>query len=485
MKGTDTKDWMRAFAAGFLATGLLLLAGGAAPPASGQEYGAEIGFGDTALYELGGAVPIRSFQGFSGRAVEARLRFGWSGDLQCGNFDIATSIGDQLGNAESAARQMMSNIIGAAQGVVASLPGLVLQRLNPSLYDMLTGMMAEAGIGFRMARANCERTVEAMRDRTAAGGWRSLADGEFWKRQLGAGGEPTEAARAAGANAGGDAGATWIGGAPAGGVGQEPIRPVTDTAKAGFAGLQGADSSAVAGGGVLACTDPDERLCAVFGDSDAAAEFVKSVVGDVAVTTCSESASGCVPVAAEPGEGLRRAVMDEVEGLYGTPDTGPGPLLDAVTGARDIDAALLAELRGAGGHGVDPAVLRAIREEPSPSRRRALAGRLAADIALERTLEKAFVARRLLRAGLRDPAVAQNEPAQAAVGEALDELNREIDELEQEMRFAESRARNLPLAILGRSAGRAGPGAAPFTLPQAQPTRGAVGADAAREADDD
>ena len=476
------KDWMRSFAAGF-AGAVLLLAGGASPPASGQEYGAAIGHGDTAVYELGGAVPIRAFQGFAGRTVEARLRFGWTGDLQCGSFDIASSITDQLGSAESAARQMMGNIVDSAQGVVASLPGLVLQRLNPSLYDMLTGMMAEAGIGFRMARANCERTVAAMRDRTAAGGWRALAEGEFWKRQLGAGAEPTIAAKAAAANAGGDAGVTWIGGVAAGGVGQEPLRPVTDTAKAGFAALQGRDAATVAGGAVLACTDPAERLCAVFADSDAAAAFVRSVVGDVAVTTCSESASGCVPVAAEAGEGLRAAMVAEVEALYGDGAT-PGPLLAAVMGDAALAPPVLDAMRGAGGHGVDPTVLAAIREDPSPSRRRAFAGRFAAEIALERTLEKAFVARRLLRAGLRDPAVAQNGPAKAAVRDALDELNREIDELEQEARFAELRARNLPLSVLGRSAARAAAGVPSFTLPQAEPTRGALGvdADAEREA---
>ena len=473
------KDGMRAFAAGFGATAMLMLAG-AAWVATGQEYGASIGHGDAAVYELGGAVPIKSFQGFSGRAIEARLRFGWTGDLQCGNFDIAASITDQLGSAESAARQMMGNIVRSAQGVVASLPGLVLQRLNPSLYDMLTGMMAEAGIDFRMARANCERTVTAMRDRTAVGGWRSLADGEFWKRQLGADAEPTAAARAAATNAGGDAGITWIGGVAAGGAGQAPIRPVTDTARAGFAGLQGQDAATVAGGAVLDCTDPAERLCAVFADSDAAADFVRSVVGDVAVTTCSESASGCVPVAAVPGEGLRPALVAEVELLYGDGVTA-GPVLGAVMGEADLTPAVLEAMRGAGGHGVDPTVLAAIREDPIPSRRRALAGRLAAEIALERTLERAFVARRLLRAGLRDPAVAQNEPARAAVRDALDELNREIDELEQEMRFAESRARNLPLSVLGRSTGRTAVGVPSFTLPQAEPTRGALGADADAE----
>ena len=473
------KEWMRSFAAGFAGTALLL-AGGASPPAAGQEYGASIGHGDAAVYELGGAVPIKAFQGFSGRTVEARLRFGWTGDVQCGNFDIASSITDQLGSAESAARQMMGNIVDSAQGVVASLPGLVLQRLNPSLYDMLTGMMAEAGIDFRMARAHCERTVAAMRDRTAAGGWRTLADGEFWKRQLGAEAEPTAAAKAAAANAGGDAGATWIGGTKAGGAGQEPIRPVTDAAKAGYAALQGQASATVAGGAVLACADPAERLCAVFADSDAAAEFVRSVLGDVAVTTCSESASGCVPVAAEAGEGLRPALVADIEALYGDGAT-PGPVLAAVMGDSDLAPATLEAMRGAGGHGVDPTVLAAIREDPSPSRRRAFAGRLAAEIALERTMERAFVVRRLLRAGLRDPAVAQNEPAKGAVREALDELNREIDELEQEMRFAESRARNLPLAALGRSAGRAAAGVPSFTLPQAEPVRGAVGADADAE----
>ena len=73
-------------------------------------------------------------------------------------------------------------------------------------------------------------------------------------------------------------------------------------------------------------------------------------------------------------------------------------------------------------------------------------------------MEKTFVARRLLRAGLRDPAVAKNELAKAAVRKALDELNRELDELEQEMRFAESRARNLPFSVLGRTAGRTASG---------------------------
>ncbi len=98
-------------------------------------------------------------------------------------------------------------------------------------------------------------------------------------------------------------------------------------------------------------------------------------------------------------------------------------------------------------------------------------------------MEKTFVARRLLRAGLRDPAVAKNELAKAAVRKALDELNRELDELEQEMRFAESRARNLPFSVLGRTAGRTASGVSSLTLPQAEPTRDAVVADAEREAD--
>ncbi len=473
---------LRTFCGAFAGTLLLGLAS-SAPPAAAQRYGAEVAVGDAALYEVGGAVPIRSIGGFSGRAVDLSVSYGWRGDFQCGNFDLSASVGDQLGNAQSAARQMMGNLITSAQGVVASLPGLVLQRLNPSLYDMLTGMMAEAGVNFRLARANCERTVDAMRDRTAAGGWRAVADGEFWKRQIGAGGrEATAVEKDVGAGAGGDAGVTWgPNGEKAGGLGQEPVRQIGDTVRTGLATVTGATPPPPGGTSPDYCAGAaaEFRVCAVFASLDDAEAFARKVVGEIEIQTCREDA-GCVPVASLPGEGLREAMMDEIEALYGSEADGPGPLLEVALGAAPT-AALLAGMRGAGGVGVDPAVLAAIAEEPSVSRRRALAGRLAAEIAMERTMEKAFFLRRALRAGMRAPAVASNELARATVLEAIVELNEEIAELTQEMAFAERRARGVPLAVLGRRAARVAGPAGEYGMEAHLPTAGALGADAAAE----
>ena len=461
--------------------GTLLL--GLASSTSAQRYGAEVGFGDSSLYEVGGAVPIRSFGGFSGRPAEVGVEFGWAGDFQCGNFDISTSIGEQLSDAESATRQMMDNVISSAQGTVASLPGLALQRLNPSLYDMLTGMMAEAGVNFRLARANCERTVQAMRDRTAVGGWRSLADGQFWKEQIGATGEEaTDVDARVGAGAGGDAGVSWgPNGEKAGGVGQEPIRQLQDSVAQGLATVTGATPPLPGGASADYCTgDAAEfRVCQVFPTLADARDFQRKVVGEVAIQTCREDA-GCTPVTAQPGEGLREAMRDEIDALYGTEDTGAGPLLRIANGAA-INAATLADLRGAGGVGVDPFVLHAIQGDASPSRRRALAGRLAAEIAMERTLERAFLLRRSLRAGLRAPNVAANELAQETVREAIAELNEEIAEMQQEMLFAERRARGVPVAMLGRARVRTGAPVAEFDMADHLPTAGAVGADAEAE----
>ncbi len=472
---------VRAFCGAFVATLVLGLAS-SAPPAAAQRYGAEIAVGDAALYEVGGAVPIRSIGGFSGRPLDLSVSYGWTGDFQCGNFDLSASIGDQLGDAQSAARRMMGDLVTSAQGVVASLPGLVLQRLNPSLYDMLTGMMAEAGVNFRLARANCERTVEAMRNRTAVGGWRAVADGEFWKRQIAGGREATEVEKDVGGGDGGDAGVTWgPNGEKAGGLGQEPVRQIGDTVKTGLATVTGATPPPPGGTSPDYCAGAaaDFRVCEVFASLDEAEAFARKVVGEIEIRTCREDA-GCVPVASLPGEGLREAMMDEIEALYGDEVAGEGPLLEVALGAPPT-AALLAEMRGAGGVGVDPAVLAAIAEEPGASRRRALAGRLAAEIAMERTMEKAFFLRRALRAGLRAPAVASNAMARATVLEAVAELNEEIAELGQEMAFAERRARGVPLSVLGRRAARVAGPAGEYGVRAHLPTAGALGADAEAE----
>ena len=96
-----------------------------------------IAIDDDFLYELGGALPIG--RSATNRPNTARIGAGlaWNTDLMCGNFDIRTSVSNQLNGISGAFQNMMGNIIQSATGAVASLPALAIQKLNPALYDLL------------------------------------------------------------------------------------------------------------------------------------------------------------------------------------------------------------------------------------------------------------------------------------------------------------------------------------------------------------
>ncbi len=63
---------------------------------------------------------------------------GWNSDLMCGNFDINTTVKNQLNGITSGFKNMMGNVISSATGAVASQPAMIIQRANLGLYELLT-----------------------------------------------------------------------------------------------------------------------------------------------------------------------------------------------------------------------------------------------------------------------------------------------------------------------------------------------------------
>ena len=92
---------------------------------------------DKVFYQIGGgagymAPPSR------GNIQAAEFGIGWRANLTCGNFDIKTSIKNQLNGLTEGFKELYSNVIESATGAVASLPAMIIQRANPQLYDILT-----------------------------------------------------------------------------------------------------------------------------------------------------------------------------------------------------------------------------------------------------------------------------------------------------------------------------------------------------------
>ena len=409
------------------AAALAMVATAAAPSAGADEE---------FLYRLGGAEPI----GLGPSARSSTLRLGvsaeWNSNLTCGTFDVAHSIRQQLNGISGAFQDVMGNVVQTAQGVVASLPALVIQRLNPGLYDLLQNGVLEAGQEFRVAKLRCDEIADDMGETLAHEGWSGIARADYWRRQVDVGGrDVVEVVEEADGAAGGDGGVPWIGGTSAGGAGQEPIEAVGDVSKAGYNLLLGRavdDDSAV---GPAACGESD--ICRTWDDPDRMAEWMRRVVGEVEVRTCD----GCRRVAAQAGLGLASVYRREKSELANV--LRPLAQTDAVPGQAVLDG-----LTGGGGFRVTRRVIEAIREEPRPAD---VADRLAGELAVGRVMEQAAMARRALLAGMREPNVANNEAALAQSERALVELDREIRQMEVELRVKALVAGNSSVAVLQRA----------------------------------
>ena len=390
---------------------------------------------DELIYRLGGGEPLSL--GPSARASTLRLGVGaqWNANLACGSFDVATSIRNQLNGISGAFQEVMGNVIQTAQGVVASLPALAIQRLNPGLYDLLQNGVLEAGQEFRVAKLQCDEIVDDMGDRLAHEGFSAVAKADYWRRQIELGGRDVVQVAEEADTSGADDGIAWVGGAPAGGDGQEPIEAVGDVAAAGYNLLLGrpaADTSAVGPG---ACGDSD--ICKVWDDPGELAEWVRRAVGEIEVRTCE----GCRKVASEAGLGLASLYRRERSAIANL--LRPLAQTDAVP-----SEAVLAGLSGGGGFQVTRRLLEAIREEPRPVD---VADRLAGELAVGRVLEQAAMARRAMLAGMREPHVAGNEAGLEEARRALDELDREIRQMELELRVKAVIASNSSVAVLRRA----------------------------------
>ncbi|MCK0307485.1 integrating conjugative element protein, partial [Salmonella enterica] len=90
------------------------------------------------------------------------LDVGWSSDLMCGNFDLKTTIGNQLNGVTDGFKNLMGDVIQGATGAVASLPAMLIQRATPGLYDMLTNGVLQANVSFDKAQLNCQNMAKKM-----------------------------------------------------------------------------------------------------------------------------------------------------------------------------------------------------------------------------------------------------------------------------------------------------------------------------------
>ena len=391
--------------------------------------------GDDVLYSIGGGRAVS--MGGSASMDSISVGAGWDTNLICGDMSLDTTLRNQLNGATGGFRSIMSNIIQNATSAVASLPALIIQRADMSLYNLLTNGILQARLDFDRSKSTCRAVAERMAD-VAGGqlGWGELAEGMALSNTVKnhdavAAVEQAEQHR-------GNSGVPWVGGNAAGGKRQPSIKVVSDVTRAGFNLLNGRE---VGNRSPIPKNSCGNRLsCQTWSSPQEAEAWATRVLGEREHQTCDH----CTKTQTKPVAGLTPLIQEEYDAklqvlealLKGSKPTSAENLMEASSQSLPIT-------RG---------VIEALRDEPDQD---LLARRLASEVALSSVLEKALLLQRTLMTGRKEPNVAANQLAQQAIADESEALTQEINSLKTELELRRTLAGNSPMMLIQRQNSRA------------------------------
>ncbi|HAO0314877.1 TPA: integrating conjugative element protein [Escherichia coli] len=402
---------------------------------------------DKLFYTLGGGSVI-SQPATRSNMKKLGVDIGWSSNLMCGNFDLKTTVSNQLNGVTDGFKNLMGDVIQGATGAVASLPAMVIQRANPGLYDTLTNGVLQANVAFDKAQLNCQNMAKRMMEFSDNSKWTQAAVMEEYKSLVNSGEADAVSADNKAQKMTGKKGSTWIGGQSRGGAGQPAIRPTHDLAAAGFNMMNNLPVTSTSTISAASCTG---SICSKFSNAEEAAKAVVKVLGDRSMRTCV-NATECTSGDEDQQPGTSVAGTGFAPMLEEAVKVNTEQLVKLVNGTEKPTAVNLAKLRS-GSLTVTAGVIKALQRDPDNA---ALTGRLAGELAMADTVETALLMRRMIMTGMSEPN-ATEQPRAVADGERrIEALDREIAALKNEMELKRELARNSVLTIIERENQRVG-----------------------------
>lgn len=392
---------------------------------------------DTLYYRIGGGAVVTPPA--SRRNTQLiNVGVGWNADLMCGNFDIDTTVKNQLNGVTSGFQDLMGEVIENATSAVASLPAMIIQRANPQLYDLLTNGVLQGRLDFDKSQLSCKNMAQKMTDYAYNSAWTQAAKAENYQNIVSGEQDAVraeqEASKAAARN-----GKRWVGGERRGGEGQPPIKLITDTTHAGYNIL---NNRSVSDTSNISESDCEGETCHLWPSPDDASQWMTRVLGEQNINVSPEndtSGSSSDRSGSQAGTGLTPLIEEEQEKIAQA-------LNDLVSGNLKPTPENLAKASG-GQIQLTRGVVEALRDDPDEA---ILAERLSGEMAIARVMDQALTARSTLLAGMREPNIAGEKEAQTQLNQSLQQLDRELDQLRLELEMRQSLADNATLAILQR-----------------------------------
>lgn len=361
-------------------------------------------------YRIGGSAPASRSPNPNALAVKMGLGVKLNANYTCGKFDVGLSWANLMNGFSSLGTQ----ITGAVKSGISALPLYILQRAQPGLYELFQTYAKKAEVSVAAALDSCEQMeAQIKQGKDPYAKWVGLAKGEGWGVEAGTNADVVSAKNKVEIE-NGRRGITWIGNKAAGGFAQPAIRPVNDIVVAGYnlTMMQPVTSSNTAD-----YSSNGTPLGKAFPRPQDAADFAVTVLGDQQIATCDEPS--CAPKGAVTAIGLQArydaeipTALNQLKLALGT--SSPSYAALAAAGAPDVS--------------LSTDVVRAIRELPADMQTIS-SQRLAKEIALSRTIEKALAVRAVLISGMSLPEVQKHEPALEIAKAKADMLSEFIQDL--------------------------------------------------------
>lgn len=317
----------------------------------------------------------------------------------CGEFDFRFQVQEILKRLED----QLTTLKSLPEQILLALPGGLFCRAFPGACQLMQYYTIRAGEAYKLALGSCQEIEKGIADRGPAGAWTKIAKSLEWGHQaheennvLAAQEEVEEAPKK---------GLTWVGGQRAGGMGQDLIRPIYDSTRAGWCLLNGEP---------VTCrrTERTTEIATLFKTPEDAANWLVDITGEQAISLMDGAPSPTIT-----GYGLlplievERQRIEEV--LRRLVETDPVELTNKdLIGISSRNLTMHRE------------IIDSLQAHPDADWR---IQRLASELATARIVEKTFVARAALMAGRQEPNVAALAPAQEALGTAFERINHQVD----------------------------------------------------------
>jgi len=354
--------------------------------------------------------------------------------FNCSTFNPAISIINSLNNLKDSLDNLTKDIITNVTGSIIMLPGYELAKRNPSLYALLNNYLLSAHRQLEISTKSCQIVKEQIsRGENPYQDWGTIAVNEQWKKKLSlaaSGDADINQAKKEIDKTSGDEGVAWANGDKAndgsfhaGGKNQPPVHVIADTMKAGYNAMLNRDLQSDA---EAPTTGTSAELARVFPTPTSAMNWFTNVVGDQTITTCNDDV--CKK---KQGSVVGHGLVTNVTACRQDKDNCMTTIRDhlgkLVTGHEAITKDNLEKV-SADGILISPEVISSIHNMDT-TQQSIIINKIAQEVAIQRVIDKAFMAKNILATGAQVPVIVANHPAQVIIARAMTKLDNDIRSL--------------------------------------------------------